>query len=91
MKRGDEEQDPEEARQHGGHPGQEQPGGQDWRVQGRSSAGMKRPRPRKEEEALAARNGKDNMNKSTDTKGWSNRGGRELRGRTQSRGLEHPM
>ena len=77
MGRGHEEQDPEEAAQHGGHPGQEQPGGQDRSVQGRNSAGMERPGPQKEEEAVAAaRNGKDNMNKSTDAKEWSNRDGR---------------
>ena len=68
MGRGHEEDDPEEATQHGGHSGQEQPAGQDRSVQGRSSAGMERPGPQKEEEAVAARNGKDNMNKSTDAK-----------------------
>ena len=50
---------------------------------------MERPGPQREEEAAAAaRNGRDNMNKSTDAKEWSNRGGREPRGRTQSCGLE---
>ena len=69
--------DSAEAAQHGGHPGQEQPGGQERSVQGRNGAGMERPRPQKEEEAVAAaRNGKDNMNKSTDAKEWSNRDGR---------------
>ena len=77
MGRGHEEQDPEEDAQHGGHPGQEQPGGQDRSVQGRNSAGMERPGPQKGEEAVAAaRNGKDNMNKSTDAKERSNRDGR---------------
>ena len=77
MERGQEEQDPEEARQHRGPPGQEQPGGQDWSIQGRSSAGLERPGPQKEVEAAAARNDKDNKNKSTDAKEWSNQGGRE--------------
>ena len=76
MGRGHEEQNPEEAAQHGGHPGQEQPDGLDRSVQGRNSAGMERPGPQKEEEAVAAaRNGKDNMNKSADAKEWSNRDG----------------
>ena len=90
MGRGHEEQDPEEATQHGGHPRQEQPGVHNRSVQGRSSTGMERRGPQKEEEAVAARNGKDNMNKSTDAKEWSNRGGREPWGRTQSRELERP-
>ena len=82
MERGQEEQDPEDSTQHRGPPGQEQPGGQDWRIQGRSSAGLERPRPQNEEEAAAARNGKDNVNKSTDAKEWSNGGGREHSPRT---------
>ena len=57
MERGHEEQDPEEAMQHRGPPGQEQPAGQDWSIQGRSSAGLERPEPQKEEEAAAARSG----------------------------------
>ena len=64
MGRGHEEQDPEEAAQHGGHPGQQQPGGQDRSVEGRNSAGMERQGPQKEEEAVAAaRNREDNQGK----------------------------
>ena len=90
MGRGHEERDPEEATQHRGHQGQGQPGGQDRSVQGRNSAGMQRPGLQKEEEAVAAaRNGKDNMNKSTDAKEWSNRDGRgRARGNRASGGGE---
>ena len=88
MGRGHEGQDPEEATQYGGHPGQEQPCGQDRSVQGTNSAGMERPGLQKEEEAeAAARSGKDNMNKSTEAKEWSNWDGRgSARGNGASRG-----
>ena len=48
----------------------------DLNVRGRSDAGLERPGPHKEETAVAARNGKENMNESQE---WWREGARRTR------------